>query len=275
VSTLPQAAPSNLTPRLGNLTISDSVENIQLESPSFLPKIKNLNYPPQNRISTIMGKAENPSLKTSRTLPYGRPAPSTTMTQTQATATNGAGLQQPEPFHMTFGGHVNKTLLEMEDEDPALMAWMLGKEVEHQKLKDDEDEQDETDEKQRQDEEPAMHQEHSARSFRRKWRPPHLTSAPAKFRDKFWRDKSITKFDAGKFFHVEEALLSKLKTASLRKRFGEDVNSNPSNPSYCLFHVWALVKAHNSEKVADEALREYEVESSRRRVAEEMAMWAR
>lgn len=167
------------------------------------------------------------------------------------------------------------TLLEIEEQDPALMAWMLGEKVEDKNYKNDGDEQDEKDEKRRQEEALAGHEEHRARSLRRKWKPPELASAPAKFRDQFWRDKWITKFDAGKFFHVEEGLLSKLQTASLKDRFGEYGVSNPSNPNYWLYHVWALVKAHESEEVADEALRVFEDESRRQREAEEMALWAR
>jgi len=200
------------------------------------------------------------------------------MTQIQAASSNSAGLQQPDTFRLTFGRHKNTTLLEIEEQDPALIAWMLGEKVEDKDYKnvgDEQDEKDEKDEKRRQDEALAVHEEYRVRSFRREWKPPELASAPAKFRDQFWRDKWITKFDAGKFFHVEQGLLSKLQTASLKDRFEECGVNNPSNPKYWLYHVWALVKAHESEADADEALRMFEDESRRQRKAEEMALWAR
>ncbi|PMD28904.1 hypothetical protein L207DRAFT_521314 [Hyaloscypha variabilis F] len=174
----------------------------------------------------------------------------------------------PGPDRITFGRHVSKTMEEIQREDPGLAIWMLegnsdGRDDMSSTVADEERAADEN----------GQHQtpESSNRvRVKTRWQPPDQKEAPPAFRDELRRDKTISKFDAGKFFHLEEDKLYLLKRELCSSKLSAwpPESRNISNPSYLLYHVWALVRDHESAEVADEALKEFERERRRREGSE-------
>ena len=104
------------------------------------------------------------------------------------------------------------------------------------------------------------------------WQPPNPYRAPASFLLPDFsglglkKPRTITRFDAGKFFHLEANKLCLLEEVGRKeeerfKWFSEE--RNISNPSYLLYHVWALIKDEEGVETADRCLGEWEGEGRR------------
>ena len=211
----------------------------------------------RTKISSIKVSHSIPSIISSMTTKKIQTAPSSIVEQKQP---------DPGPERITFGRHANKTMEEIQREDPELVIWML---------EGNSDERDDTsstvaDEKRAADENGQHQTPESSNREKTRWQPPDQRGAPPAFRDELRRDKTISKFDAGKFFQLEEDKLDLLKRelCSSKRSAWPPESRNISNPSYLLYHVWALVRDHESAEVADEALKEFERERRRREGSE-------